>query len=210
MLRFVLQAISNVCSTLVYICPHAAPTSLAPTSLLPSSILTCTITYTKPTRQLTVPPTVFYFPTSPCRQVGCLETQGSCDGLGKLRKGLWKPQKKKRGEGKSSEPFAFALLSRKGCWKSELATSSSLMTPGLKPVTSGAWVTSWGWLQSSPHPLWPLGTGSTPKATAAYRAAPQVFCTLAPGSSATPPRPSPLENAALFHAIPHPVLSLQC
>lgn len=131
-----------ICSTLVYICPHAAPTSLAPTSLLLSSILTCTITYTKPTRQLTVPPTVFYFPTFPCRQVGCLEILGSCDGLGKLRKGLWKPQKKKRGEGNSSEPFAFALLSRKGCWKSELATSSSLMTPGLKPVTSGAWVTS--------------------------------------------------------------------
>lgn len=81
-------------------------------------------------------------------------------------------------------PFAFTLftlLSRKGWWKLEWAISSCLMSPGWKPVSLGAWVTSSDWLQSWPDLSCPLGNRfTTLKLTAARWAAPQVFCTLAP------------------------------
>ena len=148
--------------------------------------------------------------------MGCLETQGRCDGSGQLRRGLWKPQKKKRGEGNIYVPYVFALLSRKGWWKLELATSSCLMTHGLNPVTPGTWVTSSGRLQSWPALSCPLGSRFNTRSSQQHArllhgfSAPQLLAGVPFGPSATPPRPALLQNAALFQTIPHPVLSLQC
>lgn len=141
----------------------------------------------------------FYCPASSRRWVACQETQGSSDRSGTLRRGLWKPQRK-REEGNTYVPFT--LLSRRGCWKLGLAHDSWLEACSswhlgykfrLAAVLAWSLVPFWEQVQHL-------------KFRADCWAVPQAFCSPPPGSfgpSASLSKPVALQNAALFQTILH-------